>query len=95
MDGWMDVRTNVILFFVVDYFYTVQPIEMKLKPYHYFDKMKRWLVYGAHRPTNTSCLFKYFSNGFYGKYLENELTILMKFNIVIKDHKKGYIKFLP
>ena len=37
MDGWMDV----IVFFVHDFFLTVEPIEKKLKTYYYFNKMKR------------------------------------------------------
>ena len=36
-DGWMDV----IVFFVHDFFHTVKPIEIKLKTYHLFNKMKR------------------------------------------------------
>ena len=35
MDGWMDV----IVFFVHDFFYTVELIEMKWKTYHYFNKI--------------------------------------------------------
>ena len=37
MDGWMDV----IVFFVHDFFHTVAPVELKLKTYHQFNKMKR------------------------------------------------------
>ena len=50
-DGWLDVA---------DFFHTVVPIKMKLKTYHYFSKMKRWLLFGTNRPTNISTLFQYF-----------------------------------
>ena len=38
--GWMDECTNVTLFQVDDFFDTAQPIEMKLKIFHHFNKMK-------------------------------------------------------
>ena len=53
MDGWMDV----IVYFVHNFFHTVAPIEMKLKTYDQYSKMKRWLVFGTYRSTNISTLF--------------------------------------
>ena len=35
------LRMDVFLFFVDDFFYTGQPIEVKLKIYHYFNKKKK------------------------------------------------------
>ena len=52
MDGWMDV----IVFFVHDFFHTDEPIEMKLKTYHLFNKMKHRLVFGIYRSTNCGLL---------------------------------------
>ena len=63
---------DVVVFFVNDFFHTVEPIEMKLKTYHQFNKMKRWLVFGTYRPTNISTIFHYFFS--FSKYLENDLT---------------------
>ena len=62
---------DVIIFFVHDFFDTVALIEMKFKTYNYFNKMKRWLVFGTYRFTNISPLFQYFFS--FSKYLENDL----------------------
>ena len=48
------------LFFIDDFFHTIEPIKMKLKTYHYFNKMKRWLVFSIYRSTNFSTLFQNF-----------------------------------
>ena len=38
--GWL-YGCMIIIFFVHDLFHPVEPIEMKLKTFHYFNKMKR------------------------------------------------------
>ena len=60
MYGWLDV----IVFFVHDFLHTVKLIEMKLKTYHLFNKIKRWLVFGTYRSTKISTLFQYFFSFF-------------------------------
>ena len=90
-DGWMDV----VVFFVHDFFHTAEPIEKKLKLYHYFNKMKRWLVFGTYRLTTICTLFQYFFSFF--EIFWKWQPILMRFNILVKylgHHKKGYIMFI-
>ena len=48
---------DIIVFKVHDFFHTVEPIEMKLKPYHYYNKMKCGLVFAIYRPTNIIILY--------------------------------------
>ena len=63
MDRWIDVRM-LSFYFGDDFFHAVEPIEMKLKTYHQYNKMVRLLVFGTYLLTNISTLFEYFLNFF-------------------------------
>ena len=63
---------DVIVFFDGDFFHTVEPIEMLLKTYHYFNKMKRGLGLVHIGPqTLVLCSITFLVSS---KYLENDLT---------------------
>ena len=67
MDGWL-----LPVFFDDDFFRPVQPIEMKLKTYHYFNKMKPWLVFCIPYISPQTLVLNFSTFIIFSKYLEND-----------------------